>query len=758
MCALIPMSAAPGCKSRNAIVLAEKGSTRYSIVVAANAAEAEKYAAEELAHFLKRITGAAFAVRRDDVPVSDHEIVLGETNRKRLDDLPTDLKPQAWEGFAILPEDDRLHILGNIPRATLYGVYDLLEEDFGVHFLTPEFTHVPQSAVLTLPRQARKYDPPYEYRCMDVLRDPNIWAARNRLNGYEHASIPLGEKLGGVTRLGHPTHTFAYLVPAAEHFESHPDCFVLIDGKRISRTLCLTNPDTLRIATQTARQWAQGSKAGSDTKYIVSITQNDSGAHCQCDDCRAVDAEDGTPFSGSLVRFVNGLARELGPEFPNVQFETFAYQTSELAPTRTRTEPNVNVYVALINKDSGRSLDIPQVHYLSGTTKLTHFGPEHETRFAYDNLRGWTRMSDHVYTWDYNVSFHDYLVPYPNLWSTGENIRIFSETGVIGYRGQNSRAEGGEMKDLRSYFVARQLWRPQCDYRETAEEFCRLYYGEKAGRHVMRYIDLIHDTWPKMKRPLWWGGYKDVDIVRKADRILTKATDAAQTLDQKQRVAIFRMPIWKLMLVLAFGEEGKVVSLPHWSHLPEKDAGDAGSWYEGTDTDTWQRVEIPIRPYGSGKGLGAGLYAATFEMPDTGGAPLALHFAAMDGNYDVALDGVPIAKRMESGLGYYQEVNYLPLNGVLGPGRHTIVVRVRDGLGFYRLRHLENPEFPVADAVTIMDRSRPLPPEIRTAAEGFLAASKAAGLKQVFYGYHAMEPYLGKVLWPKMRFLLEGRD
>lgn len=70
----------------------------------------------------------------------------------------------------------------------------------------------------------------------------------------------------------------------------------------------------------------------------------------------------------------------------------------------------------------------------------------------------------------------------------------------------------------------------------------------------------------------------------------------------------------------------------------------------------------------------------------------------------------------------------------------------------------ENPDFTTADPVTIVDMSKPLPPSLRAAAEGYLAASRACGMLRIFYGYSAKHsPYLEKLIWPKIEQLLEGQ-
>jgi len=96
------------------------------------------------------MTGAEFGVVRDSSAPSDFEIVLGDTNRNRMAEIPEELKTDNWEGFSIVREGTKLYIVGNIPRGTLYGVYDFLDVELGVRFLTGEVTHVPRKRTLAV--------------------------------------------------------------------------------------------------------------------------------------------------------------------------------------------------------------------------------------------------------------------------------------------------------------------------------------------------------------------------------------------------------------------------------------------------------------------------------------------------------------------------------------------------------------------------------------------------------------------------------
>ena len=80
--------------------------------------------------------------------------------------------------------------------------------------------------------------------------------------------------------------------------------------------------------------------------------------------------------------------------------------------------------------------------------------------------------------------------------------------------------------------------------------------------------------------------------------------------------------------------------------------------------------------------------------------------------------------------------------------------RVSERTGRYRTRHHENTEYPINDAVTLVDLNVPLPPELRVAAEGLPAASRRSGPSRIYCGNTNPNPYLNQAPWPKIAFLL----
>ena len=62
-------------------VLAENGLTSWHIVVSWDAPEPQKYAADELQHFIYKISGAVIPVVTDKVEKRGPEILVGPSNR-----------------------------------------------------------------------------------------------------------------------------------------------------------------------------------------------------------------------------------------------------------------------------------------------------------------------------------------------------------------------------------------------------------------------------------------------------------------------------------------------------------------------------------------------------------------------------------------------------------------------------------------------------------------------------------------------------
>ena len=80
---------------------------------------------------------------------------------------------------------------------------------------------------------------------------------------------------------------------------------------------------------------------------ILSVTQEDNHQYCQCVECKALDALEGSQ-SGTMIHFVNAVAEAIEDEFPDVFIDTFAYWYSRKPPKFVKPRDNVIVRLCSI--------------------------------------------------------------------------------------------------------------------------------------------------------------------------------------------------------------------------------------------------------------------------------------------------------------------------------------------------------------------------------------------------------------------------
>lgn len=447
-----------GPNSPPAVILTQPGATA-----------AELNAARELAETLGKIAGQPFTVAPAVDPAPARAIVVGPgpVARRLFPEVPwAELGP---EEVVIQTRDGRLLLAGGRPRGTLYAVSQFLQRQCGVRWWTPWAEHIPKRPALAIEDLEVRVRPVFESR--DPFWYPAFdarWAVRNFSNS-QSANIP--EDWGGCLRYKGFVHTFYPLVPPEEHFAKHPEWFSEIKGKRTSERaqLCLTNPQLRDHVVERVKQWLRESPEA----RIVSVSQNDWYGFCECAACKALDEAEGS-HAGTMLAFVNYLAEKIEPEFPHVAVDTLAYQYTRQPPRTLRPRPNVIVRLCSIECNFREPLEAPA-----------------NAKFA-DDLRGWAKICDRLYIWDYTTDFAHYLQPHPNWYVLGPNVRFFAAHHVKGLFEQGAyQSHGAEFSELRAWVLAQLLWDPRQDDRALIREFLEGYYGAAAPA-IQRYLDRMH--------------------------------------------------------------------------------------------------------------------------------------------------------------------------------------------------------------------------------------------------------------------------
>lgn len=448
-------------------LVAEGGRARTTVVLSFEASPAERYAAEELAHWLGQITNVSIPVQVDPQEVPANAIVVGGGAISRR------LFPAvAWDRLGleetVMRVDGRRTLLaGGRPRGTVYSVYRLLHR-LGCRWWTPWAETIPKMGKLTLPRLNLNETPAFESRDSFWYSGfDGDWAARNATNGQ---TARLEAKHGGRVEYAGFVHTFYPLVPPDSYFRLHPEWYSLIDGKRTATNaqLCTTDPHLRDFVVERVRERLRQNPQAT----IVSVSQNDCFNPCQCDRCQALVREQDSE-SAPVLALANYVAERIEKDYPHVAVDTLAYQYTRKAPRTLRPRPNVIVRLCSIECNFSQPLTHPS-----------------NASFA-DDIRDWSRLTGRLYIWNYDTNFAHYPQPIPNYFVLGPNERFFRANGVRGVFEQGAyQSNGGEMAELRAWVQARLLWDPSADDKALIDEFLKGYYGP-AAKPIRQHLDLL---------------------------------------------------------------------------------------------------------------------------------------------------------------------------------------------------------------------------------------------------------------------------
>ena len=527
---LLSLLAIVGCKDSNdEFVIAERGkSADCTIVCGEDADPAVRYAAEELRDYVKKLTGVELTINGE----AGHRIHLVNL---LVDDefyacvrslTGASLTVVAPDGFNIVRKGDGLWILGEGPRGCLYGVYDLLERYGGVGFYSSWCEKVPRLEKLSVPRGVVVSSPAFAMRepfWYDV-NEHREFAAKLRVNGFNHTPNDVPAKVGGDDfRFGGglgSCHTFNRLCDPNVYFDTHPEYFSLVKGKRQKdhTQLCLTNPDVLEIVTSNVLARIRKDPGAK----FYGVSQNDWYNYCECEKCKAIDDEEGS-HAGTMVRFVNAVAERVEREFPNVLIETLAYQYTRKPPKKTKLRHNVVPCLCTIECDFARP--IPE-------------SPFEQDKSFMEDIVGWAKQTDQLYVWDYVTQFTHYPHAFANVYALQGNVRFFRDNGVKMLFEQGAR-EGyhAGFAELKAWLLAKWMWSPEADMKALLDEFFAGYYG-KGAPFVREYFEELHrrqlavSADPKKPLTIFMGAheppYDDAEFMKWAEGLWQKAEDAVK--------------------------------------------------------------------------------------------------------------------------------------------------------------------------------------------------------------------------------------
>ena len=423
----------------------------YQIVVPNQVNPIEQQAADKLRHYVAEILHKSLILKREEDYHSGSAFFIGQTRYAKTWDVP--FEALKGDGFIYRPVERNLIIAGGKDKGTLFGIYGLLEF-WGFRMYTSSAINVPGLNSISIPKSELMVVPRVKYRTTSYsdTRDPEYtdW-----------------HKLSSQSDWGLFVHTFNELVSPNNYGKTHPEYFSLINGNRLPGTqLCLSNREVLTLLIRNLKEKI----ADKPNATYWSVSQNDNDQYCRCEPCTQLNANYGGVPSGSILYFVNEVAKA----FPDKTISTLAYWYSRTPPQNIRAEPNVNIMLCNIESRRQRAVY------------------ETDPVFSHDLIQ-WGKLSGNILIWDYNIQFSNLVSPFPNLYTLKPNIKFYTDQHVNSLFMQANSQTGGEMAGLRAYLLCQLMWDPDADDDAIMNDYLNGYYGA-AGRYIRQYIDKMHES------------------------------------------------------------------------------------------------------------------------------------------------------------------------------------------------------------------------------------------------------------------------
>lgn len=489
--------------------IARGGSAAVPVVVPKGASKSVRHAADELAKYLGKMSGATFTVREGD----------WKGAAIRVGDPCPGLKA---EGIRLKAGKGSLLVTGEGPRGPLYAVYALLER-LGCGFWSPTNETVPQRRDIAVPASLDVTESPdFE------VRDPSgismwgspEWRVKCAVNAGAFNSNRQGEELGGFLQYDLSQNKMGLEVDR-QAFAAHPEWYALRPGgTRSMQHLCNVN---LGVRQEILRRIRERMKERPDLRQVA-LGLNDGYEFCTCATCDRMRKEDGRQ-TVLEVDLANWVAGQLAAEFPKLRYLVFAYEKTLHPPKRLKPHPAVDVCVACL--------------------EYRNFArPPSVTKGYYDSLREWGELTaNNVYVWSYNAQWTNFIAPWPTVDLLGDETREYRDLGVRGVFWQMSDGTISDFCDLRAWLAAKLLWNASQDEMALMEKWCRGACGA-GGAKVFEWLKVCKAARLRLKSlGAYQGGTRSIltaDETLRGEELLAAAEAAtkgdARTHDQVRKI------------------------------------------------------------------------------------------------------------------------------------------------------------------------------------------------------------------------------
>ncbi|RAV17887.1 hypothetical protein DQG23_26120 [Paenibacillus contaminans] len=522
--------------------IVHKGQANAMIVVAPDADEQTQAAADTLAEYVLKSTGAQLPVITEDQLSGDngqlqdqvriHIGANGSQQDPHLDELLQAVDADG-DGYVIHFHENEIVIAGSSVWGTKNGVFDFLERYVGVRWLMPgpDGEDVPQTTDLTIERSDILENPAFIQRVVSPmvtspdeahpLQSQNEWAQRNRLQGKYN--MPVGFH-----------HNLYSLFPVEWYGSTRPDFYPKSippnPGAAASWQPCFSADGSVEAAVYGILQYFAANPDASS----FSLGVNDSGNYCETDSNHPlypdrINSVGRIHMSEIYYKWVNDVVEQVLEVYPDKWFGLLAYEEVN-DPPAFPLNPRV---VPFVTKD-----------------RLSWTDPEVKD-VEHGMIEQWEQVAENVGWYDYLYGTL-YTIPriYPHVMA--ENYRYAKDNHVIAHYAELYGNAGDGPK---AWLSAKLQWDPNQDVDALLEEWYERAVGPAAAADLAAYYALWEHYWTEQIQASDWFqigknmtylAFNDLsylnlvtdDMVTQSRALLEAAVAKAGTPKQKARANV----------------------------------------------------------------------------------------------------------------------------------------------------------------------------------------------------------------------------
>jgi hypothetical protein len=487
------------CLNTRELALVTKGQDAIPIVLADDAWETTRQAAEDLAAYIEKISGIRPEVLTTASNAPEEAIWVG-------------VQPgitEIWPGLSLefqYPEEiliacngknlviagrDRFKDGKQTEFGTANAVYTFLQDQLDVRWLWPG----PLGEDI-IRRETIKIAP-FEYRYHPQMRQRDVYRASNDPTERDWTKF---QRNYFDSFWMHGGHSFTDWWE--KYHKEHPDYFALQpDGSRSG----YPNPRTVKLCQSNPAVWEQWLENAEKelledpTRMTVSAMPNDghSSGICVCENCRAWDNLDGPSWTygyeaghreeyvamtDRYVTFWNILARKLKERFPDreVYVSAFAYGPGTPVPEKKLEDNIVIGYV-------GKFPLMPETGPPDRTPKQGRQEQKEEFRQWSEKAPG-LMFRPNLWYWGGGI----WGIPEVAMKKTMEDMRFIADNHCMGMFIDGVRGNWATLGPM-YYLFAQMAWDPYRDGDEVMKDYYRRGFG-KAAASIEEYWDLLEEA------------------------------------------------------------------------------------------------------------------------------------------------------------------------------------------------------------------------------------------------------------------------